>query len=51
MTLSTRKMRYKKVPNPVENTVASMRYCHIPTPHTHSHNTNLPTCYHFDETP
>ena len=47
----TRQERFKKFPNPVGNVVASMRCLHVPTPHVHSGNTNLPSCYDFDDIP
>ena len=46
-----RQMRLKKFPNSVGNIVASMRCCHIPTPHLHSRNSDLPLCYDFDDIP
>ena len=50
-TWSSRQMRLQKLPNPVRNVVASMCCRHIPTPHFHSHHSNLTPCYHFDDTP
>ena len=50
-TWPSRQVRLKKFPNPVGNVVASMRCRHIPSPHVHSHSTNLIPCYHFDDVP
>ena len=48
---SSRQQRLQTFPNPVRKIVPSMRCCHTPTSITHTHHSNLPSGYHFDDTP
>ena len=48
---TTRQVGLKKFPNLIRNVVASMPCRHISTPHLPFHNSNVPSCYCFDDTP